>query len=118
MPLWGKREGRITVLRQRHGQESGTEWHRLFQREPILAEHLLQFRQLLLCTILWLPSQDALPEVNDRIQSSVLIIRRTATLPARMRFPCHMFFEHLYEARLANPGLTAQDDYLPLSSLT
>ena len=51
--------------------------------------------------------------VNDGIQSSVLIIRRTATLPPRMCFPCYMFFEHLHEARLANPSLTTQDDHVP-----
>ena len=113
VPLWGKGEGRITVIRQWHGQESGQKRHRLFQREPILAEHLLQFRQLLLWAILWLPSQGALQEVNDGIQSSVLIIGRTATLPPRMCFPCYMFFEHLHEARLANPRLTTQDDHVP-----
>jgi len=74
VPLRGQGERRITVLGQWHGQEGGEERHRFFQREPILAEGLLQFRQFLLCGILWLPSQGALPEVNDGIQSSVLII--------------------------------------------
>ena len=29
-----------------------------------------------------------------------------------MYFPCYMFLEHLHEARLTNPRLTTQDDYV------
>lgn len=54
--------------------------------------------------------QGAVEEVDQRVQGSMVIIGRTATLPPRRGRICHLLFQDLHEARLANPCLTTQRD--------
>ena len=61
-----------------------------------------------------LPWEEALEQVDDRVQGAMLIVRQTTAFQPRMWLAGDMVLEDLHQAALANASLTAQQDHLPL----
>jgi hypothetical protein len=60
-----------------------------------------------------LESQQALHQIDDRVQRGVLVVRRAAGRKAQGVNRQNMGAQHVHQARLADAGLAAEADHLP-----
>ena len=60
------------------------------------------------------PLEEAMEQVDDRVQGTMLVVRRTPAFQPRMWLAGDMVLEDLHQATLANAGLSTQQDHLPL----
>ena len=67
------------------------------QPQAIAPQCPFEFLQLLVWGIVLVPG-GAVEQLGQGIQGRVLVIRGTATFPARMGFPSHVVFQHLHQA--------------------
>ena len=87
------------VSRQREREEGSQEGHGLCQRQAILYQESFQFAALLLRRLHAVKVQrHSLQQIDQRIQSAVLVIGRTlARRQPRLGLSGHLLLEHLYQ---------------------
>src|SRR5215510_6860317 len=76
----------VCVFRYGEREQRSKELYRLLQGQSILAEHLFEFTEFLVRSLLSLKPQQALEQIHERKQGGVLIVLRTPALPAHMGF--------------------------------
>jgi len=101
-------ERRIAVFRQSKGQERCQQGYGFYDGEPVLAQRVFEFPYLLVGSLMGFKLPYPLEQVDHRVERTILIVLCTAALPTNMRLLGDMVFEHLYQAALANAGLTRE----------
>ena len=93
LPLWRKVERGVAIIRYGERKQRSKQRNGFFQWQPILAQCLLKPLYFLFWRSILSPLQSTLKQVSNGLQRSMLIIRRTTTLPPGMGFTCYMVFK-------------------------
>ena len=103
---------------QREGSDSNgaEEGNGFLHRQPILTAAPVRnvfsfsFRRGVV-----LPWEEARKQLDNRVQSTMLVVRQTAAFQPRMWFTGDLVLEHLYQATLADAGLPTEHHDLALA---
>src|SRR5262245_9638446 len=97
-------------MRQR--QQRGQQRDGVGLGEAIVREGLLEFGELGLRSLMGSELQEPLEVVDNRIERTVLVIRRTAKLDTGGPFGADVLFKCLHQAGFANASLPAEQYYM------
>ena len=95
LPLGGERQRRIALLGKWQRQYRRKQRHRFFHGKSVLAQRVFEFSYLLVRSLLSVKPQHPLEQISQRKQCRILIVLRTPTFPAGMRFMGDVVFQRL-----------------------
>ena len=105
------------VIGNGQGQERGPERHHLGSGQVVAGESRCELREPFAWRIVAVELERALEQIDQRIESAVLMVRRAATFPSDASLGRDVILQHPSQARLADPGLAAEQHDVPSAVL-